>query len=123
MYEGDTTMAYIWNGDSDKGEAIAMISDFNKNEVICLTSYVLVSFQEKLIKEGSGSNGTTLANLEGDFIREGNNSNGRILAVIKGDEIKQVDLEDKVLFKIEGIASKTEEAALAVAALMLEGQL
>lgn len=116
-------MACIKDGSSFKDKELAMLNDYNTSEVIGLTSYVLVSFEGKFIKEGAGNNGNILANLGGDFIREGNNTNGRIMAVIIGDEIRQVGVDGQLLFKIEGIASKTEKAALAVAAFMLKGQI
>jgi hypothetical protein len=116
-------MACIKDGSSLKDKELAMLNDYNTSEVIGLTSYILARFEGKLIKEGSGNNGNILANLEGDLIREGHSTNGRIMAVIIGDEIREVGIEGQLLFKIEGIASKIEKAALAVAAFMLKGQI
>lgn len=116
-------MIYIWEGSSSKKKIVATLNDNNIKEVIGMTFHVLVSFEGKYIREGAGSNGKILANLDSDFIREGNNKSGRIIAVIKGDEIKQEGLDELLLFKIEGFASKIEKAALTVAAFMLKGQI
>lgn len=121
MEEGDNTMVFIWDGKSDKKKVIAMINDNNISEVIGMTSHIIVNFEGKFIREGSGKNGNILANLDHDFVREGNSKSGKIIAVIKGNEIKSS--EEQLLFKIEGIASKIEKAALSAAALMLEGQI
>lgn len=123
MDEGDIIMVYIWDGASSDKRAIAMLNEYNPSEVIGMTNHVLVNYEDKLIKEGLGRNGHIVANLQGEFIREGNNNKGKILAVIKGNEIIEADSENILLFKIEGIASKIEKAALTVAALILDGQI
>jgi len=123
MDEGDITMVYIWDGKSNEKKVIAKLNEYNSREVIGMTNHILVSYEGKFIREGIGKNGDILANLEGDFIREGNNNTGKVIAIIKGNEIKQADLEGKLLFKIEGLASKIEKAALTIAALILEGQI
>ncbi|MFL0246591.1 hypothetical protein [Candidatus Clostridium stratigraminis] len=116
-------MVYIWKGVPSDNKAIARLNEYNNKEVIGMTNHVLVNYEGKLIKEGLGKNGYILANLEGDFIKEGNSNSGKIIAVIMGNEIIEADSEHRLLFKIEGIASKIEKAALTVAALILDGQI
>jgi hypothetical protein len=116
-------MIYIWERSSSKRNIVATLNDNNLGEIIGMIGHVLVSFEGKLIREGTGNNGEVLANLDGNLIREGDNNNGRIIAIINGDEIKQIDLEKQCLYKIEGFASTIEKAALTVAAFMLKGQI
>ena len=72
------------------------------------------------IREGEHSWGDIIANRDDDYIRVGEHSWGDILMNIDDDYIRKGEHSwGDILFNIDGTASRTEKAALAMAALLL----